>query len=88
VHLNGEIDMANARELMVTLREASAGGPVTVDMSEVTFIDSSGLLALLASALSSDGNGPMVLVDPSPQVSRVMKIIGMDRIPQIEIRRT
>lgn len=51
-------------------------GEVTLEMSGVTFIDSSALQCLLSSARSLAGQG-MVLIDrPSPYVLRILEISG------------
>ena len=58
VTLSGEIDLATARGVSSALEPwVRAGGPVIVDVSEVTFMDSTGLHALIkaAKALGEDG---------------------------------
>jgi anti-sigma B factor antagonist len=79
VHVRGDLDMSNAAVLTEALTEAGAvGSPVVADMAAVTFIDSSALSALVASAraLSEAGNrlalGPRSLV-----VERVLEITGL-----------
>ena len=85
--LEGEIDMATAPFLGDALSEAldSAEG-VVVDMAGVTFIDSTGLHALVQAALSMNGAGPLVLAHVPPGVQRVLKIVGMDELPCLQIR--
>jgi anti-sigma B factor antagonist len=79
VHVRGDLDMSNAAVLTEALTEAGAvGAPVIADLTAVTFIDSSALSALVASAraLSEAGNrltlGPRSLV-----VERVLEITGL-----------
>ena len=42
----GELDIAVSQRFCDTVREALAGGPVLVDLSAVTFMDSTGVRAL------------------------------------------
>lgn len=50
LHLNGEIDLHNSSVLRDTLLEKLAGGDnVLVDFSELAYIDSSGIAALVES---------------------------------------
>jgi anti-anti-sigma factor len=69
VTLRGDIDLATAPDL-----EAACGastGPLAMDMSEVRFIDSSGLRSLLR---LRDVNDPLVLVAPSAVVRRLLAL--------------
>ena len=87
VRLDGEIDMHTVPRLEEAFAEVlAAGGPVSVDMANVTFIDSSGLHFLAKVASSLNGTGPLALVNVSPRVVRVMGIVGMDAMPSIELR--
>ena len=87
VRLVGEIDMHTVPRLEAAFGEVlSAGAPVSVDMADVTFIDSSGLHLLTRVASSLNGTGPLSLVNVSPHVLRVMQIVGMDALPSIELR--
>jgi anti-sigma B factor antagonist len=87
VVLGGEIDMAAAAEVSAVLGQALARlNRVEVDLSAVTFLDSTGLRALCEAA---DGRAPssesrLVCRDPSPQVQRVLDITGMSSTLIIE----
>ena len=77
----GELDaysMPSLEELAASLR---ADGYVnfTLDMSHTTFIDSSGLRALLAlhTEIVGSGAGKLVLQSPSDPVSRLLAITGL-----------
>jgi anti-anti-sigma factor len=85
--LEGEIDVANASDLIEAIREACADGAsdVTIDMSGVSFIDSSGLHALHQAIATQDG-ARLVLVDVPAHVLRIMGILGMDRLREISFR--
>jgi len=47
IRLGGEIDLLNARQIGDDLCAASDRAPVLVDLSEVSFIDSSGIAMML-----------------------------------------
>lgn len=85
--LEGELDMATAGGLTGLLLAASGGDtPLVLDFSGVSFMDSSGLRALLEGAGLPNGGGPVVVQDPSPQVRRVFEITIPDGVPGLEIR--
>jgi anti-anti-sigma factor len=84
--LEGEIDLAVISELEAAIGEAARAGPPVIDMRQVTFIDSSGLHALHRAATGLDGSAPLVLLDPPARVLRVLAIVGLDRVPEIEVR--
>ena len=75
----GVLDIATTPELRTRLDEALADGPdaLTVDLTDVTFIDSSGLRSLLgASRRADERSGQVVLRSPSPAVQRLLEITG------------
>jgi anti-anti-sigma factor len=86
VRLTGEIDMATAPALTEALLTAMAGAKtITIDMADVTFMDSSGLQAILAAAAEATTEDPLVVKDPSAAVLRVMELVGVQQMPQIRI---
>jgi anti-anti-sigma factor len=86
--LSGELDVATAPELTKALLDLSpANTRVTLDLKELTFVDSCGIRAILALARSANGNGPVVLLNPTDAVSRVLEILGLDEHVGIEVRR-
>ena len=85
--LEGELDMATADDLSQVLREASTNGdPIVLDFSGVSFMDSSGLRALLERAGQPNGSGPVVILNPSDQVRRVLDISIPGGTPGLEVR--
>jgi anti-anti-sigma factor len=72
--LEGELDMATADDLSRLLQESANGDSTVLDFSGVSFMDSSGLRALLERAGEPDRKGPVVILNPSPQVRRVLDI--------------
>lgn len=85
--LEGELDMATAGSLTELLLAASGDDtPLVLDLSGVSFMDSSGLRALLEGAGLPNEGVPVVVKDPSPQVRRVLEITIPDGVPGLEIR--
>jgi anti-sigma B factor antagonist len=72
----GEVDLATAPELQAALVELT--GDVIVDLTEVSFLDSSGLSALIAGRkhAAAAGHGFEVR-HPAELVERAMKISGL-----------
>ena len=84
----GELDLATSSQLTEALRDASSAGQVILDLSELTFLDSGGIHAILELARTQNGNGPVIILNPSYAVTRVFDVIGIDQHPGIELRRT
>lgn len=85
--LEGELDMATAGGLTELLHAAAErAGPIVLDFSGVSFMDSSGLRALLEGAGLPNGGGPLVILNPSAQVRRVLDISIPGGIPGLEVR--
>lgn len=83
----GELDVATAARLTEALRDNEVPGQLVLDLSELTFLDSCGMRALLELARVQNGNGPVVILDPSRAVARLFEIIGVEDHPGIELRR-
>jgi anti-sigma B factor antagonist len=80
VAVSGELDLASVDELRTALRTAAPRSPsVVVDVSGVSFIDSTALAALLRSndELSSDGV-QMVMACPPGPVRRLLTMTSLD----------
>ena len=72
----GEIDIHTCGRLERELVDRTGG--VVLDMSEVSFIDSSGLRALLIGCDSiANAGGQFELVNPSTVVRRLLQITGL-----------
>ena len=83
VHVRGELDLATSPELEEALRrEIGAGRRVVVDLSDVAFIDSTGLNTLIAALRACDAKGGALTVSPTlpSQVRRVLEITGLNKL--------
>ncbi len=67
----------------VLAREAASEGDLTLDLSELVFIDSSGVRALLRTAGELAGRGRLLLVGVRPAIRRTFEIMGVDRVPGV-----
>ncbi len=84
--LDGELDMATADDLGQIFRDAPSNETIVLDFSGVSFMDSSGLRVLLEGAGQPTGCGPVVIVNPSAQVRRVLEISIPGGTPGLEVR--
>ena len=79
VSVAGELDMATAPALAEALGELS--GCVVLEMTDLEFIDSSGLRALLRAWERSRTDGHDLAVIPgTEQVRHAMQLTGLDRV--------
>jgi anti-sigma B factor antagonist len=79
----GELDVATAPELRTALVDAVASPlpGVVVDLSQVSFIDSSGLGVLVGGLKRARTNGQwMRLVCPSDGIVRLFEITGLTKV--------
>lgn len=74
----GQIDSHTATALDEALDAAPSAASVSVDLSEVSFVDSSGLRVLVrAHKRLADGGGALTLVKPSQPVTRLLDMTGL-----------
>ncbi len=87
VTVTGEVDMSNSQVLEDFLKDEIQSEPkdLCVNLSELSFIDSSGLAVLLNTRrlLLSFGRS-LVLVSPSRLVMQLLEITGLDTVFEIE----
>ena len=87
VVLTGEIDLSTARRVREALIAISNSGEtnVVVDMTNVTFMDSTGLSALVGPLKRFRSmNGEIVLRSPTKGVRKVLEISGLTRVFTID----
>jgi anti-sigma B factor antagonist len=78
LRLSGEFDMSSVDTFRLAVETlADPDREVVLDMTELTFIDSSGIRAILTMAQEIGANG-VVLRNPQPNVRRVLDLIGIE----------
>jgi anti-sigma B factor antagonist len=86
--LVGELDASNVGVLSDALtRELEKGGDLTLDLAGLAFMDSSGIQALIRAAqqLSGQGKGKLILRSPGDLVRRILSLIPMDKLANVEV---
>ena len=79
----GEIDIATVGDVEQELRQAegSDADQIVLDLSGVTFVDSSAIRLLLAADIRSRADGARLsLRRPPARVMRVLRIAGVDDV--------
>jgi anti-anti-sigma factor len=84
--LEGELDLATVPLMNTAIGEAvSRGGPITIDVSGVNFMDSTGVGAILQAA-NNLPSGCIVLHGVHDGVGKVMDLMGVDRaMPELHV---
>ena len=76
--LLGELDASTCRGLTEQL-QGPPGSLIVIDLSELSFMDSSGIGAIhLARRLAVKDGGMLVVSRPQPMVERVLQLTGLD----------
>lgn len=81
IALRGELDLASAPAFSAQFEEATAGAPaaIVVDLSELEFLDSTGLRSiLLAHERSADRGCRFAVVPGARQVARLLEIARVE----------
>ena len=77
----GELDLATSAKLDRSLAQALAdANEVVLDLSEVSFIDSTGLSTILGGVSASQLNGGKLTISSalSPQARKLFELVGME----------
>ena len=83
IKVNGEIDLYSSPELRTALTKAvpNARNGVGIDLSEVAYMDSSGVATLVEGLrAASQSNRAFVLVAPSGPVMKVLQLSRLDTV--------
>jgi anti-sigma B factor antagonist len=80
LRLEGELDFASFDPLREAL--AAITGPVTLDVSGIGFLDSTGLRVILERLEA----GPVILVAPSAAIVRLIELCGLTDAEGLTIR--
>ena len=82
----GELDLATSAILIERLSPLAAeDGDLRLDLSELAFIDSSGIRSLLILSESLGSRGLLVLHSPAEPVLRTLELVGIGQAENIEI---
>lgn len=84
VKIVGELDISTVQSVRQALDRVTATRPdlLILDLSDLLFIDSSGLALLLVAAGEA---GRVQIRNPSPPVRRVIEITGLDEVLPLEL---
>jgi len=74
--VRGEIDLASAASLERAAIDTPSDGRLVFDLRDVTFMDSSGIRALVR--VSKQLPSQIVIRDPSTRVERLFRMVGLD----------
>jgi anti-sigma B factor antagonist len=84
LYFRGELDLAAAPQAIEILGAAIREGDVVLDASELSFLDSSGISAIVQAYRAANqgiGQGRSVTVrNPNPRVQRVLEITALDSL--------
>ena len=82
IRLIGELDRSTGPLLQDALEEIE-NGRVILDLSELTFIDSTGLHVIARFMGSGNGSRAVILANMTPEVARVFDIVGLGEDPRL-----
>ena len=85
LQLAGEIDAATVPHLVDALATLNGVTETTLDLTGLTFIDSSGVHAIVDYARSREPDGTVTLTDVSPTASRLFEITCLEEVPNLRI---
>ena len=84
--LVGELDASNVTSLSEVLKpEIDRGGDLTLDLAGLAFMDSTGIQVLVRTAQGLEGRGNLVLVSPGNLVRRILELIPVQKLDNVEI---
>jgi anti-sigma B factor antagonist len=80
VSVAGELDLHTVPELEREMGDADGAGPVVVELSECTFIDSTAVGVLVAARRRFGARGAsLAIVATSAEIRRTFELTGLDR---------
>jgi anti-anti-sigma factor len=82
VSLAGELDLSTIPRVEKQLSErVRSGAGLVLDLSDLAFIDSSGIALIIRAHRDAEvGAGPNLVIAPGSQVERVFRLAGVDRV--------
>jgi anti-anti-sigma factor len=85
--LAGELDLSSAEVLIDALEpKIAAGGRIVLDLTDLQFMDSTGLQVLIRSAIRLGDRGSIVLSHPPNLVRSILELaVRTDKLPNLVI---
>ena len=84
--LSGEIDLSNVDQLSTAVSsEVREGKHLILECEDLRFIDSTGMAGLLSICKALGASGRLTLRALPPAVSKATRILGLDRVPNLEL---
>jgi anti-anti-sigma factor len=85
--VRGDLDLSAVKAFEQSLRAAiDHGGPITLDATELTFMDSTGVRLLIHTAQRLEGRGCLIVHGANATVRRVIDLTGIDdRVENLHI---
>ena len=90
LNLSGELDMATVGDLDSALKPLCVGGGhVTLDISRLSFMDSSGLHAIVRAAQELQDRGCVIIhgLDGSVSIRKLFELTQIEKVPNIHVIR-
>ena len=84
--LSGELDMSTAEHFSSALAPAvTEGGPITVDISALTFMDSTGVHALIRAAATLKDRGCIVIhgLEGNASIRKLFELTRLGELPNV-----
>lgn len=84
--ISGEVDLSNSADLRKTILGAlKTSEAVQINLSDVEYIDSSGIAAMVEGLQFANSNGKhFSLTAPSKQVNSILQLARLDQVFDIE----
>jgi anti-anti-sigma factor len=87
--LAGDLSSENAHLLTAALAALAADdgapGDLTLDLTDLSFVDTIGLHVIARAALELDGGGRIILDSAEPWLRKVLLLSGIDVMPNVEL---
>jgi anti-anti-sigma factor len=84
--LLGELDASNAAQLWAAIEpELDQSGDLTLDLTGLAFMDSSGIQILVNTAQGLADEANLILVSPGSLVRRLLNLIPVDRLENVRV---
>jgi anti-sigma B factor antagonist len=87
ITLRGDLDLSAVKAFEQALRASvDHGGPITLDATELAFMDSTGVRLLIHTAQRLEGRGCLIVHGANEAVRRVIELTGIDdRIENLHV---